>query len=95
MELNIEWDPQKEASNQRKHGVSFVEAVTALEDELALTVEDDLAGEPRFISLGRGESGRLLVVVYTYRGASIRIISTRKATAAERKAYEEQNDAGK
>ena len=95
MEPTIEWDPQKELSNQKKHGVSFSEAVTALEDEQALTVEDELQDERRFISVGLGETGRVLVVVYTYRRASIRIISARKATTAERRAYEEQNHARK
>jgi len=90
MEPILEWDPQKESSNLKKHGVSFIEAVTALEDELALTVEDDLPYERRFITIGRGETGRVLVVVYTHRGAAIRIISARKTTAREQKAYEEQ-----
>jgi len=90
MEPILEWDPQKESSNLKKHGVSFIEAVTALEDELALTVEDDHPHERRFITIGRGETGRVLVVVYTHRGAAIRIISARKTTAREQKAYEEQ-----
>jgi uncharacterized DUF497 family protein len=85
----LEWDPQKERDNLRKHGVSFIEAVTALEDGLAVTVEDDHPGERRFISIGLGETGRVLVVVYTYRGERVRIISARKATSLERKAYEE------
>ena len=86
----------KELANQRKHGVSFTEAVTVLEDEQALTVEDDHPGERRFISIGQGETGRVLVVVYTYRRVvAIRIISARKATVSERRAYEEQSHARK
>jgi uncharacterized protein len=60
-----------------------------------MTVEDELPDERRFISVGLSETGRVLVVVYTYRRASIRIISARKATAAERRAYKEQNHAKK
>jgi uncharacterized DUF497 family protein len=89
MEPIPEWDPQKERTNLRKHGISFIEAVTALEDELALTVEDDHLAERRFISIGMGETGRILVVVYVYRSAVIRIISARKATSLERETYEE------
>ncbi len=86
----LEWDAEKEHSNIRKHGISFSEAVTALEDEQAMTVEDDHPSETRFITLGRGENGRVLVVVYTYRGEAIRIISARNATAAERAVYESE-----
>ena len=91
MEPTLEWDPQKERSNLRKHGVSFIEAVTALEDELALTIEDDNPGERRFVSIGLSETGRVLAVVYTYRGERIRIISARNATHQEREAYQEQS----
>jgi len=57
MEPTLEWDPQKESSNLKKHGVSFIEAVTALEDELALTVEDDHPHERRFITIGGVKPG--------------------------------------
>lgn len=91
MEPHIEWDPHKEQINFKKHGVQFTEAVTALEDELALTIEDDHPAEVRLITLGTADTGRLLVVVYTFRGENIRIISARKATAAERQTYERDN----
>jgi uncharacterized DUF497 family protein len=90
METSVEWDPQKALSNFKKHGVSFTEAVASLEDDLALTLEDEHPAETRFISLGRNDSGRILVVVYTYRAERIRIISARPATERERKAYEQQ-----
>ena len=89
METPVEWDSKKAQSNFKKHGISFTEALTALEDERAITIEDEYSGERRFVTLGLGESGRLVVVVYTYRGEVIRIISVRKATTAERAAYEE------
>jgi uncharacterized DUF497 family protein len=65
--------------------------VTALEDEYAITIEDDQPGERRFITIGLDENGRILLVVYTYRGVVIRIISARKATSAGREAYEREN----
>ena len=88
MEPEVEWDPAKEQSNFRKHGVHFTQALAALEDDYALTIEDDHPGERRFITLGTDEMGQLLVVVYTYRGEAVRIISARRATSAERAAYE-------
>ena len=92
MEPYVEWDPHKALSNLKKHGVSFTEAVVSLEDDLALTLEDEHPAETRFISLGRSDTGRILVVVYTFRGGRIRIISARPATAHERKAYEQQGN---
>ena len=89
MQCEVEWDPAKEQANFRKHGVRFSKALTALEDDYALTIEDDYPGERRFITLGRDETGQLLVVVYTYREDMVRIISARRATLAERAAYEQ------
>jgi uncharacterized DUF497 family protein len=86
----FEWDPVKEKNNLKKHGIRFTQAVTALEDDFAITLEDDYFGERRFITLGQDETGRLIVLVYAYRGERIRIISARKATAAERQVYESE-----
>jgi uncharacterized DUF497 family protein len=85
-----EWDPAKARRNLEKHGVDFADAAIALEDEFALTIEDPKsAAERRFITLGADPTGRLLAVVYTFRGERIRIISARKATSHERRTYEE------
>ena len=54
--------------------------------------EDEHENEDRFITIGRDFLSRILVVVYTFRDIVIRIISARKATARERKIYEEQNE---
>lgn len=88
--MSYEWDPNKEKSNFRKHGVKFADAVGVFEDENAITIEDDDARESRFITIGTDFLSRILVVVYTFRDVVIRIISARKATARERKMYEEQ-----
>ena len=87
----IDWDPRKAESNLRKHGVSFDEAATALLDPLALTVADDGDFEEiRDITVGLSALGKLLLVVHTLRQEdTIRIISARRATAKERKVYEE------
>lgn len=70
------------------HGVSFADAVVVLSDELAITIEDSSHDEQRFVTLGMDALGRILVVVYTYHGDRIRLISARKATASEREQYE-------
>jgi uncharacterized DUF497 family protein len=84
----VEWDPEKAAENLRKHGVDFADAVTVLDDEMALTRSEDSPGEDRSVTVGVDALGRLLVVVYTWRGEEIRVISARRATAAERRVYE-------
>jgi uncharacterized DUF497 family protein len=86
--VDFEWDPDKAASNLRKHGVRFAEAVTAFEDDATLTMPDDEPHEERFIAIGMGSLGRVLVVVYTARDDRIRIISARKATRREQSQYE-------
>lgn len=87
--MQYEWDVDKAASNLDKHGVAFADAVAALSDGLALTIADEYADEERFVTIGTDAFGRVLVVVYSWRGAeNIRIISARMATRAERKHYQ-------
>jgi uncharacterized protein len=88
--FDYEWDPEKARTNQRKHGISFADATVVLEDVQALTIEDDYPGEQRFITIGKDAFGRILVVVYTFRGLTIRIISARRGTSVERQQYEEE-----
>ena len=84
-----EWDAVKAASNLAKHGIDFADATSALEDMHALTVVQYHDTEERFASIGLDAVGRILVVIYMWRGVdSIRIISARPATRTERKQYE-------
>jgi uncharacterized DUF497 family protein len=87
--VRFEWDPWKARANLRAHGVSFAEAITALEDDYALTRDDpDTPDEARFVTLGMGSSGALLVVVYAYREPDvIRVISAWKANKRQRSEY--------
>ena len=73
--------------------VGFEEAITVFGDPQALTIFDEEHSDPedRYVNLGRSSSGRVIVVVYTERGESIRIISCRKATFTERRQYEQQD----
>ena len=93
--MQFEWDPAKATENASKHGVEFAEAQTVFGDPLEVTIPDPdhSIGEARFVSIGQSAMGRLLVVAYTERGGSIRVISAREATAQERKSYESTNPA--
>jgi hypothetical protein len=87
--MDYEWDPDKAAINLQKHSISFADAVAVFSDPFGLTAADDFADEERFVTLGTDAFGRLLVVVYAWRGEQrIRIISARKATRHERMQYE-------
>lgn len=88
MVTQFEWDPAKEATNRRKHGVHFADAVGAFDDDRAITIDDTSTDEERFKTLGIDFTGQLVVVVYTYREDLIRIISARKATSRQRAAYD-------
>lgn len=83
-----QWDEFKARGNQRKHGVDFADAALVLEDDRALTVRDEATDEERWVTLGCDALGRVLVVVYTWRGEVARLISARKATPVERRQYE-------
>jgi uncharacterized DUF497 family protein len=85
--MTYEWDRNKAGENFRKHGILFSDALTVLEDDLALTMEDDNADERRWLTLGRDHFSRVLVVIYAWRGDEIRIISARKASPDERRRY--------
>lgn len=90
MSLKFEWDDAKAEENLRKHGVSFSEATTIFGDPLARSVADPLHSddEGRFITMGQSRLRKTLVVVHTYRGELIRVISARAAAPRERRDYE-------
>ena len=89
--LRFDWDPDKVAANEEKHGVRFSEAATAFGDPLSITIPDPehSEGEARFILVGLSYLGRLVVVAHAENEDSIRIISARLATRAERRSYEQ------
>ena len=87
--MAITWDPQKAEANFRKHRIRFSDAETVLFDPMTLTIEDQIINqEQRFLSVGSDALGRILVIVYTYHGDTIQLISARKATSKERKYYD-------
>ena len=86
--MDYEWDSKKAKGNLKKHGVDFADAVVALEDENALTIEDKDHDEVRFKTLGMGPYLNILYVVHAEVSANcIRIISARKANNKETKSY--------
>lgn len=89
--MQFSWDPKKAASNLRDHGITFEEASSVFGDALAITFDDPdhSESESRLLTFGLSEQGRLLVVSHTERRGLVRIISSRRATRAERKIYEE------
>lgn len=92
--VSYEWDPAKARANFAKHGVRFADAATVLEDDFALTMRDPFSeDEERWVTVGRDARGRLLIVVYTWRGESVRLISARLATPRETNQYEERHEA--
>lgn len=98
MSLIFEWDTHKARKNLKKHRVSFEEAKTVFYDPLLLTYRDDWhsENEERYISIGYSSHQRTLLVVHTEQETGqeilIRIISSRRATARERKTYEESSE---
>lgn len=92
--MRFEWDSDKAAANLEKHGLSFEEASTAFGDPLSRTVRDPLHSdeEDRFVIVGMTSTGRLVVVVHTDRGESVRLITARIATSAERRRHEQAHE---
>lgn len=87
--MRFQFDPRKAVSNLKKHGVAFSDAEGVFLDPLAIHQADpDAENEERFIAVGMGSAGQILVVVYTLRGGHIRLISARRATRREVKTYE-------
>ncbi len=89
--INFAWDNRKNKANRRKHGISFEEAQTVFYDENAVEFHDPdhSEEEDRFIILGLSVKLRILVVCHCLRehGATIRIISARRATRSEATNY--------
>ena len=90
--MKFDWNPNKNKSNIKKHGVDFEEAETVFQDEMALELFDDehSEDEDRYIIIGLSSKTRELMVCHCYRngGDIIRIISARRATKSEIALYE-------
>ncbi len=94
--MKFEWDKNKENINIQKHRVSFEQASYVFSDKFALNRYDNehSADEDRWVLLGKSLNEIILLVVHTYRNSDdiefVRIISARKATKNEKKAYQKR-----
>ena len=88
--MDFEWDETKARSNQRKHGVSFLEATEVFSDDYSSCVHDPdhSYDEERYLLFGVSLKGNHLVISFTEKLDIIRIISARPMTRQERNAYE-------
>jgi len=89
--MRFEWDENKATINLSKHSVLFEEAKTVFDDPLYIDFydPDHSEDEERYLIVGESNQERLLIVSYTERGDSVRLISAREVTRTEREAYEE------
>jgi len=91
--FDFDWNDEKAAENLRKHRVDFEEAASVFDDELMITEADWVHSEEEdhYVSLGLSNKNRLLVVIYTERVRTVRLISAREPTAKEKRSYEHSN----
>lgn len=88
--MGNEWDNNKNEANIVKHGVSFDEAATVLNNPLTAIFDDNVHSdrEERKTAIGHSSRSRVLVIIFTQRGENLRIISARPATKREQYNYE-------
>jgi uncharacterized protein len=87
--MKFEWDDQKNSTNKEKHGIDFEAAKALWNDEKRVEVEISFADEMRW-ALVAGIHGKLWTAIYTMRGATVRLISVRRARTKEARLYEEE-----
>ena len=88
--MQFEWDPIKAATNLTKHSVSFDEAASVWDDYFNIDLFDHehSVEEKRFLMIGESNAKRYLIISYTEREDTIRLISARELTPKERREYE-------
>ncbi|HUG59395.1 MAG TPA: BrnT family toxin [Candidimonas sp.] len=86
----LEWDPAKDVINIAKHGLSLIDAKLVYDAPYKITVSSPQQGEDRQMDIALVETvGIVLVLVYVARGPTLRAISLRRASKAERRFYVE------
>jgi uncharacterized DUF497 family protein len=91
MEMEFEWDENKNKSNKLKHGIGFEDATKIFDDERRIEHQDFRQdyGEDRWKTIGQ-ILGIIFSVTYTLRARMIRLIYARRASQKERDLYENQ-----
>ncbi len=85
--MDIEFDPDKDAINQTKHGLPLEFGAIVLENRVGEAVDDRRDyGETRINAFGLF-NGRLFVCTYTVRDSAYRLISVRKASRQEQRIW--------
>ena len=85
--MKFEYDNEKSASNEDKHGIDFEDAQALWTDPWLLEAPAITEGEPRFLSVGKIDR-KHWTAIWTPRGDNIRIISVRRARKEEIAHYE-------
>ena len=85
--MAFEFDPDKSAANEAKHGIDFDDAQVLWDDPWMLVAPARTVDEPRFMVVGR-IGGQHWSAVCTRRGERIRLISVRRARKEEVERYE-------
>ena len=85
--MEFEFDPQKSATNQQKHGIDFVQGQSLWQDPMRVEVPARTIDEPRWLVIGQID-GKHWSAVVTFREQRTRIISIRRSRAEEVTIYE-------
>ena len=91
--MEFESDPDKAEYNLRTHKISFSEAATVFGDPLSMTIADPDHSfeENRLLTIEHSERNRPLIISHVDHGERVRLISARRLTPSERRAYEEKS----
>jgi len=86
--MEFEFDPARSEGNRRRHGLDFIGAQALWRDpSLLILLSRDEDGEERSMAIGLLD-GAYWVVIFVYRGDTVRIISARRARRLEVEIYE-------
>ena len=87
--ISFQWDSKKSKLNLQKHKINFLEAAEIFFDPFVLYIDEKYAeNEVREKVIGLTKDWKFLLVVFTIRDQSVRIISARSVTSHERANYE-------
>jgi hypothetical protein len=88
--MRFEYDAEKSAENDRKHGIDFEEAQALWADPALVEIPARTTDEPRWLLIGK-IGGKCWSAVVTWRGENLRLISVRRSREEERNIYESED----